>query len=307
MSELPAVLGQIQSGGGVVSMTDGRRLAYAEFGDPQGVPVFHFHGHPGSRFEASILHEPAVAARVRLIGVDRPGMGKSDFATERLLTDWPDDLADLADSLSLDRFAVQGISGGGPYALAVANAMPERLTSINVISSAGPTGLGTDAEELSINRLQRRLVRYAPFVLDVAFALMTRSVRAKADSVGFTALGTEALRGLPEVDRQALAPSPLAARYGLALREAFRQGGRGAAHDARLLSRPWGFDVSRIHHPNLHVWHGGLDRNVSFATGQRVAEAIPGSHAHFHANEGHISVAINHAEELLGLMSQVLP
>ncbi len=284
---------------GSVRLSDGRQLGYAEYGDHSGAPLFHFHGHPGSRLEAAILHEAAAEAGIRLIGVDRPGMGFSDFKPGHRLLDWSADVGELADSLDLDRFSVQGISGGGPYALATAFSIPERLNMVTVISGASPGGLGSNDQELPINRLQRRMVKYAPFLVDVAFRSMAKSTRQRMEAHGPVTLGRAALAGLPVVDQRALAEPDLAGRYGTALHEAFRQGGSGAAHDAKLLSRPWGFDVGKITHPNLHVWHGALDRNVSISSGRELVQVIPGARGHFYDDEGHISVAISHGLEIL--------
>jgi pimeloyl-ACP methyl ester carboxylesterase len=99
---------------------DGRRLGYAERGDPGGRPLLYFHGWPGARVEARLADEPAKAAGVRLVALDRPGMGFSDFQRGRTFVDWSADVVEVADALQLDRFAVLGISGGGPYAAACA-------------------------------------------------------------------------------------------------------------------------------------------------------------------------------------------
>jgi len=111
-----------------IHLHDGRTLGYAEYGRADGKALFYFHGHPGARLEARFLAEQAAQTGIRLIGVDRPGMGQSSFQTGRRLLDWPDDVAELADSLQLDRFAVVGFSGGGPYALACAYKISHRLT-----------------------------------------------------------------------------------------------------------------------------------------------------------------------------------
>jgi pimeloyl-ACP methyl ester carboxylesterase len=103
-----------------IQLPDGRLLGYAESGAPAGRAVLYFHGHPGARLEAGFLADPATRANVRLIGVDRPGMGLSTYQPGRRLLDWPADIAALADALAIERFAVVGLSGGGPYALACA-------------------------------------------------------------------------------------------------------------------------------------------------------------------------------------------
>ncbi len=122
----------------VLRLADGRQLGYAEYGRPDGIPVFYFHGFPGSRLEARLLHASAARAGVRIIAPDRPGCGLSTYQPRRSLLDWPADVAALADALALSSFGVVGISGGGPYALACAWQLPDRLTSVTLISSLGP-------------------------------------------------------------------------------------------------------------------------------------------------------------------------
>ena len=131
-----------------VRTSTGRTLAYAETGQHGGVPFFYFHGIPG----------------VRLIGVDRPGYGGSEFRPGRY-SDWPMDVATVADALKIDRFAIVAHLGGGPYAIACALGLSERVTSIGIVSGVGPAempkfrnGMGkTDA-------LMIRIVRLAPWV-----------------------------------------------------------------------------------------------------------------------------------------------
>ncbi|HEU4793766.1 MAG TPA: alpha/beta hydrolase, partial [Nitrolancea sp.] len=99
-------------------LPDGRRLGHAEFGDPNGVPCFFFHGIPGSRLEAAFVDELAAQYGIRVIGIDRPGMGLSDYVSGRRFLDWPADVVALADSLGIEQFAVAGVSGGAAYVAA---------------------------------------------------------------------------------------------------------------------------------------------------------------------------------------------
>ena len=101
-----------------IVLKDGRKLAYAEWGDPAGKPVFHFHGSSGSRLERP--PDEKVLTGIRLITIDRPGHGLSDFKPGYRLLDWPDDVTALADHLGINKFAVEGWSFGGPYAIACA-------------------------------------------------------------------------------------------------------------------------------------------------------------------------------------------
>lgn len=109
-----------------IKLADGRMLGYDEHGDPQGKPVIFMHGFPGSRFDWPLFDpdDSAMDLKARLIAVDRPGMGLSDFKKRREILDWPDDVSELADKLQLDQFAVLAISGGGPYGEACAFKIP---------------------------------------------------------------------------------------------------------------------------------------------------------------------------------------
>jgi pimeloyl-ACP methyl ester carboxylesterase len=118
-----------------MTLRDGRTLGYAQYGDPAGKPVFFFHGGAGSRLE----HPADVCAiGARLICTDRPGHGLSDFKPDRELLDWPDDVAQLANHLGLDKFYVLGWSAGGPHALACAYQLPERVLAGAVAANLGP-------------------------------------------------------------------------------------------------------------------------------------------------------------------------
>jgi len=113
---------------GRILLSDGRRLSFQESGSADGHPVLYFHGFPGSRLEAGFADPAAKRHSLRIIGVDRPGFGLSDFQPGRRLIDWPHDVTQLADALNIKRFAVLGVSGGGPYAAVCAFKIPSRLT-----------------------------------------------------------------------------------------------------------------------------------------------------------------------------------
>lgn len=109
-----------------VLLPDGRRLGYAEYGDSGGSPVFFLHGQPGSRLGRHHDESIATGLGARIVAVDRPGYGLSDYQSGRRLVDWPADVVALAEALNLGRFAVASVSNGGPYALACAALVPER-------------------------------------------------------------------------------------------------------------------------------------------------------------------------------------
>ena len=121
-----------------VKLSDGRSLSFARFGDPSGKPVFYFHGFPGSRFEAQSNHEAFLNAGIQILALDRPGIGHSTRKNKRKLLDWPDDVVEVAKILNLEKFSILGVSGGGPYALACARAIPGYLDKVTVACGLGP-------------------------------------------------------------------------------------------------------------------------------------------------------------------------
>jgi pimeloyl-ACP methyl ester carboxylesterase len=276
----------------VLSLPDGRRLGFDEYGAPDGLPVFFFHGTPGSRREGSVFHELCAARGLRLICPDRPGMGLSDFQPDRRLVQWPEDLAALADHLGCRRFAVMGVSGGGPYALAAAHALPDRVKVAAFVSGIGPT---TEPEALAglstVERLSFASVRVPGLVR--AFAGLYRM----AFVPHYEWLLARSMPGTPEADRRVLARPEIRAALAADVREAFRQGSRGMAHDEQVFLSPWGFRVEDVRVPVL-LWHGTADRNAAPALARFVAERLPDCRAEFFPDEGHLFVFLR-APELL--------
>jgi pimeloyl-ACP methyl ester carboxylesterase len=154
-----------------IPLPDGRLLAYTEYGDPSGYPVLWCHGNPGSRREADML-EPTLLQRtqVRAIVPDRPGIGLSTWKNRRKLAEWPTDLAALTAALKIERFALLGLSGGAPYALAYARVMPHQITRAAIVSGVGPLDVLDEGEGhfsvivRQLGRILPRLVRRADFV-----------------------------------------------------------------------------------------------------------------------------------------------
>lgn len=283
-----------------IRLRDGRTLAYATYGDVTGKPVFHFHGHPGSRLEGSLADSAARRLAVRLIAVDRPGMGSSDFDPQRTLLDWPDRVIELADALGLATFAVQGVSGGGPYALACAFKIPERLTACGIIAGLGPIHqLGIQGMN-GLNQLQFTIARRAPWLLRLLFwSVLGRHGRAIHNQVVLDQLVARISKGV----RRLTGSQDLAKAYAIETLEAFCQGTKGVAFDAHLYVKPWGFRLEDIQFPNIFLWHGDQDVNVPISMAHAVSDAIPGCHTRFLRGKDHLTVILMHLEEALATMS----
>ena len=247
-----------------------RPIGYAEFGDLDGAPVIALHGTPGSRFMFALTDRAARVRGLRIVAPERPGYGLSEYRRVASLTQLAEDVEALVDALRLDRFAVLGVSGGGPHALAAAAAMPDRTSLLALISPVGPIA---DCQiRIRMSKLHRLI-----------FTRMGRSDRACA--AFFWSVRT-LVRHAPEAAYRALiqrvAASDLAllqraevkANLQTALREGLRPGIAGARQDLRLFCAPWGLALEEIDVPTI-VWQGSDDTIVPPGAAYLLADTLP--------------------------------
>lgn len=276
-----------------VWLRDGRRLAYSELGDPDGIPIIHQHGMPGSRLEHEAEPELYRSLGVRVVTPDRPGYGLSDRAPHRSLLDWPLDVAELADHLGISQFGIIGLSGGGIWALACAAVIPHRLTEVVVTGCPGPM----DREgALTDMRLMTRagvwLGSRAPWLLEAGATLLSPVIRR------FPGFFIDHFNdGVPPADRQWLSMPSVNRGAAATLREALRSGVWGYVRDIRVLARPWCFELRDIKVP-VQLWHGDADAVISLHHGRYLASVIPGATLRICPGEGHM-LLWNHLPEIL--------
>jgi pimeloyl-ACP methyl ester carboxylesterase len=276
-----------------VTLSDGRRLGFVEYGDRQGRPVFYFHGFPGSRLEAKLAETTALDTHVRFIGIDRPGYGISDFKPERKFVDWADDVIGLADSLGFDRFSILGVSGGGPYAAACAFKIPDRLNAVGIVCGMGPVDVpGLNENMPWMYRRGLRLASCLPAIVSAVYPFLAFLFR---NYPGFILSILSAKVEAP--DKTALKNKDLREALSASFQEAFRRSLRWPAADVVLYSRPWGFRLQDINIP-VHLWHGERDRIVPAAMARYLAKIIPNCQANFYADDGHFSIILNRIEEI---------
>lgn len=273
-------------------LRDGRLLSYARWGHPGGWPVIYAHGVPASRLEAEILDAAARRLELEILAPDRPGLGRSDFQPDRRITDWPDDVAELASALRIERFSVLGVSGGCPYALACARQMPRRVARLAIVAGIGPTDEGAAIRRMGlVARSAFALSRRAPALFALAYGGLARLV-ARHPDLNFR------LNRPSRPDRAVLGRREVAATLRRSVREALRQGPRGAVHDLTLLGRPWGFSPEELRQA-CDIWHGRQDGTVPWQMGARLAGRMPGARFHRLDGEGHLSLAVRHRARIL--------
>ena len=278
-----------------LKLKDGRTLGFAEYGDSQGKPIFEFHGNPSSRLGSGLFDETAKRMGIRVIGIDRPGMGLSDYKPQRKLLDWPDDVIELADALGFEQFPIIGGSGGVPATLACAYKIPERLSAVGVLFGPRPIGTpgATDGWSRS-RRIQAYLERNSPFwVTKMGMSIVARIMRKNPDK----AL-SKMFEDLPPSDRAAFDNPRVKQQYIDTIREAFRGGPDGVTLDIILTMKPWEFKLEDIS-IEVHLWHGEADKVVPPAMGHYLADTIPNCRAKFIPEEGHFSLLPNHDQEIL--------
>jgi pimeloyl-ACP methyl ester carboxylesterase len=264
-------------------LPDGRTLAYEQYGDLQGSPVFFFHGAPGSRLFRP-PDEVTLQMGVRLICTDRPGYGSSTFQTGRQILDWAKDLSALADALGIQTFVVAGHSGGGPYALACAYCLPERVSAAAVLSGAGPVDAPGAADGLTpLHWLAFKIGRYSPWPLTRALTWLFFH-KAAADPA--RAIDIDA-RQRSAADDEVLKIPGVRENCIQSDVEAYRQGLTGFTWDVRLLTRSWGFALEGIKVP-VYLWHGTADDFTTTGMARHMATKIPGCNARIYQGEGHM-------------------
>lgn len=278
-----------------IQLPDERKIAFRVYGDPEGVPVFYFHGWPGSSSEGSLYADAAQDAGVRVFAVDRPGIGGSDPQPERTLTDWAADMEALADILGLKRFGILGISGGGPYAAACAHAMPDRITACGLVAALGPIESGTKGMPTA-NRVLYGVARRLPFLIRPLMKAAFGRLLAKPDEI--EASLAKMVSGFPEPDGSLMQQPETLAWMANGFRESFQQGIDGPAQDLALYTRRWPFALEDVA-CKVYVWHGEKDVSVPPRMGRAYAERIPGAEARFDPEQGHISMVEAHIDEVL--------
>ena len=263
-----------------VERPGGRVVAYATWGDPGGRPLLLLHGTPGSRFSRS--PDPEVYRRLdaHTVSFDRPGYGRSTAQRDRTILSVADDALAVADAVGWDRFAVLGVSGGGPHALAVGARAPDRVSVLGLAVGGAPADFVDPDDLIAINREGLRRAREEGRESLEEF-LTEPAAKAAADP---GAMLDAAMADAPEVDREMLARPDVRATLVESLREAFVNGPVGWFDDSYALSTPWGFELRDVTVP-VYMWYGEADRNVPLGAVERMAaelrvesfEVIPGA------------------------------
>ncbi|MDO3394952.1 alpha/beta hydrolase [Nocardioides sp. SOB44] len=283
---------------GSVAVRAGRRLSFAEYGVPRGRAVVWMHGTPGARRQVPVeARRLALEQGLRIIGVDRPGIGSSTPYLYPDLLDWIHDLEHLLDALGVDSTHLIGLSGGGPYVLAAGAALPERVHGIAVLGGVAPT-VGPDAAEGGAISLA---VRLAPLLalgrvpLGVAMNQFVRLAKPVAGSFLDLYAAVQ-----PPGDRTLLSRPEFRAMFVDDLLNGNRFQSTAPINDLLLFCREWGFAPADVRVP-VRWWHGDDDHIVPLRHGRHVVDRLPDAELTVIEGESHLG-GLGAVEEVLGTL-----
>ena len=284
-----------------VSLAGSRTIAVSEYGALTGEPVFFCHGWPSSRTMAELTDMAARELNLRIISPDRPGIRNSSLHPERKLLDWPPLLAELADKMQVNQFRILGISGGAPYTLAAAWAMPERVRAVTVVSGAPPLADLDNRSGLLV--LYRWLLFFYPRhreLLRYAFHAVRPLLSIKVP-FRFRPL---LLKLLQPCDANVLRDIAAFEACFESQRQAWLASAEGLLVDAEIYARPWGFRLEEIAVP-VRLWHGKKDRSFHWTLADSLGKRIPNCATRLVEGEGHYSLPIRHMREILADLKSI--
>ena len=288
---------------GTVTLADGRRIGYAEYGVGDGDPVLWFHGTPGARHQISPdVNAIADERGVRLITIERPGVGESTAHLHDRVLDWAGDIEQVTQQLGVDRFALAGLSGGGPYVLACAYAFPERVVAGAVLGGVAPTQ-GEDAADGGLVSLATR------------FRLPLEWFR---EPLGYTMWGAAKLlmpvgdqafeiylHTSPPGDQRVFRMPGMKKMFLRDISEGSRHRFHAVIYDVILFTRDWGFSPRDVEVP-IRFWHGDEDHIVPLVHGHHVASLMPDAEVYERAGESHLG-ALAALDEVLDTLLALWP
>lgn len=281
-----------------MELADGRRLSWREFGTEDGLPIFYFHGTPGSSLEGAVFDKAARRHGARVIAVDRPGLGRSTFLPGRRVIDWPDDVAEVAAHLSLDKFSVLGWSGGGPHALVCSVPLSSSLLGVGLIAPQTSRAVFNKPLEkwsahvwIPLVRGLSRIPRVGDAIIGETIALSDRRRARRADQ---------------SIYRKIFARSQ---------RHAQDQSSRGAVEDNTAILGDWGVTENEIAaqlrelNPALPItiWQGAADSEVSVQGSQELAELLPDCTLVYDPFASHLEILLDQTDSVIATLCRPRP
>jgi len=271
-----------------IVLSDKRKLGYAEFGVKDGYPIIYCHGSQSSRLEMHYDLSFAIKNDLRIISIDRPGHGDSDFNEKGTIKSFVNDTDQLVEHLGIAEFSVLGMSAGAPFAMGLANYLPQKVNNLGIVSGFAPLSVETLKVLSKEVRLMLKLAKSFPFLLKVMLKVQRRQLRRNPKS----AL-KNFLKIMSDPDQEVLKNASVLNVIERTFREAFKNGSNGVAYEiSKILVKDWEFKLRDIQTPTF-IWHGEEDNNTPIEWAMRANKEIQNSQIKVYPHEGHLLIFKN--------------
>jgi len=275
-----------------IILNDGRTLGFAEYGDLEGYPIVYCHGSQSSRLE--MHYDPSFATKnnLRIITIDRPGHGISDFNSKGSILSFAKDAKHLMEHLKIDKFSVAGMSAGAPFALAIAYLFPKNVLKASVISGFAPYTPESKSHLSKEVKTMLSLAKSVPWLIRLVLKNQAKQLKRNPKK----ALKSF-LKIMSEADQEVLKNASVMNVIENMFIEAFRNGSQGVAHEiSKILVKDWNFELSKIQIP-VTFWQGNKDNNVPSKWAELMKNEIQQATLHSYSEDGHL-IIFQQAEEI---------
>jgi len=274
-----------------ITLADDRKLGFAEFGNSKGYPIIYCHGSQSSRLEMHYDLSFASTNNLRIITIDRPGHGLSDFNAKGSILQFGNDVKQVIDHLGIERFSVAGMSAGAPFALGISYLFPSKIYKTAIISGFAPFKQESKKHLSKQVKVMLNVAKSFPVLLKILLSLQAKQIQKNPNKalVGF-------LKIMSAPDQEILKNPSVMGIIEDMFKEAFRNGSKGVAYEiSNILVKDWGFELDAIQVP-VTFWHGEKDNNVPYEWATLMANKIPKATLK-KFTEGHL-IIFNHAREI---------
>lgn len=281
-----------------IILKDNRKLGLAEYGAIDGYPIVYCHGSQSSRFEIHYDLAFAIENDLRILTIDRPGHGISDFNPKGTILEFANDVKQLTEHLKIDSFSVVGMSAGAPFALGLAYLFPKNIEKAAVISGFAPYTSDSKKHLSKEVKTMLSLAKSMPFLLKLLLKVQAKQLTKKPK---------KALQGFLKImsapDQEVLKNESIMYVIETMFKEAFRNGSQGVAYEiSKLLVKDWGFELNKIQVP-VTFWQGQKDNNVPYQWAELMKNEIPNASMNTFPDEGHL-IIFEHAHEIFTDLKQ---
>ena len=275
-----------------IILSDKRKLGYSEYGIEKGYPIIYCHGSQSSRLEMHYDLSFALNNNLRIVSIDRPGHGDSDFNPNGTIESFANDTNELVEHLGIDEFSVLGMSAGAPFAMGIANYLNQKSKKLGIVGGFAPLNKETQKVLNKDVRLLLKMAKSFPIFLKLMLKVQNWQLKKNPKS----AL-KNFLKIMSDPDQEILKNEAVMDVIERMFKEAFKNGSRGVAYEiSKILVQDWGFEINEIRTPTF-IWHGDNDNNVPKEWAMKTNNEIPISQLKVFPNEGHLIIFKN-AEEI---------